>query len=235
VFDAGIRALVDSGYFRLRNADAVLLFDAGPLGPRYLMGHGHADTLSFEMSFAGRRLFVNSGTSTYQAGPQRMVGRGSAAHNTVAVDGRDSSEVWSAFRVARAASIVERRWSISAGRLAIAAAHDGFHRQFHGPVHRREVTLEPDTVRITDHLHGGTWRAAEAHFHFAPGVAVTVEADGHSGRITLGDRVLHWALEGGAAAVGTGEWHPGFNRSVPGEVLTARFAVSPLVFTVHWR
>jgi uncharacterized heparinase superfamily protein len=83
--DAGIRALTDSDHFCLHNDGAVLLFDACPLGPRYL-GHGHADTLSFEMSLSGRRLFVNSGTSIYQAGSQRMRERGSAVHNTVIVE-----------------------------------------------------------------------------------------------------------------------------------------------------
>jgi uncharacterized heparinase superfamily protein len=231
----GIHALADSGYFRLHNDDAVLLFDAGPLGPRYLMGHGHADTLSFEMSLSGRRLFVNGGTSTYRADPQRMRERGSTAHNTVIVDGRDSSEVWSAFRVARAARIVDRRWNVSAGTVTMAAAHDGFHRQFGGPLHRREITLEPGALRVADHLAGGPWREAEARFHLAPDATVEVDNSGRGGRIALGGTILHWALEGGTAAVETGAWHPGFNLSVPCPVLAARFDQSALTLTFRWR
>ena len=39
------------------------IFDVAPLGPDYLPGHGHADTLSFELSLFGHRFITNSGTS----------------------------------------------------------------------------------------------------------------------------------------------------------------------------
>jgi uncharacterized heparinase superfamily protein len=232
---AGIRVLTDSGYFRLQNDDAALLFDAGPLGSRYLMGHGHADTLSFEMSLSGTRLFTNSGTSTYQAGRQRLLERGSAAHNTVTVDGRDSSEVWSAFRVARFARVSDREWNETNGALVVAAAHDGFRRQFRGPRHRREIALEPGALRVTDRLVDGTWHLAEARFHLAPDATVTMDDGGRGGRIAFAGRTLDWTLEGGSATVETGAWHPGFNLSVPRPVLTVRFAQSTTVFTVRWR
>ena len=80
------------------------LLDVAPVGPDYLPGHAHADTLSFELSLFGQRVLVNSGTSQYEAGPERSRQRGTAAHNTVIVDGHDSSEVWAGFRVARRAS-----------------------------------------------------------------------------------------------------------------------------------
>src|SRR5271157_263629 len=88
-----------SGYIRLENDATVILFDAGPVGPDYQPGHAHADTLSFELSHRGQRLLVNSGISTYECGAERQWQRGTAAHNTVRVDGCDQSEVWSAFRV----------------------------------------------------------------------------------------------------------------------------------------
>ena len=48
-----------SGYFRLVRGDSLLIGDCAQLGPDYLPGHGHADTLSFEFSVGGRRVFVN--------------------------------------------------------------------------------------------------------------------------------------------------------------------------------
>ena len=50
------------------------------------------------MSLFGQRLFVNSGSSLCRIGPERLRQRGTAAHNTVTVEGQDSSEVWSGFR-----------------------------------------------------------------------------------------------------------------------------------------
>ena len=65
------------------------------MGPDYIPGHAHADTLSFELSIGAQRVFVNSGTSEYGLSPKRLNQRKTAAHNTVEVDGKDSSQVWS--------------------------------------------------------------------------------------------------------------------------------------------
>ena len=57
--------LLSSGYARLsnQNKSAIAFLDVGPIGPNYLPGHGHADTLSFELSIHGKRVVVNAGTS----------------------------------------------------------------------------------------------------------------------------------------------------------------------------
>jgi len=95
--------LADSGYVRLQQGNAAALLDVARIGPDYLPGHAHADTLSFELSLFGQRVVVNSGTSQYGLGAERLRQRGTAAHSTVEVDGSDSSEVWGGFRVARRA------------------------------------------------------------------------------------------------------------------------------------
>src|SRR5690606_5224257 len=99
------RLLPASGYARMAAGAAVLLADVAPVGPDHLPGHAHADTLSFELSLNGRRVLVNGGTSTYENDAERLRQRGTASHNTVVVDGHDSSEVWGAFRVARRARV----------------------------------------------------------------------------------------------------------------------------------
>src|SRR5690606_10804538 len=63
---AAVVHLADSGYVRLQSNSAVVIADVARVGPDYLPGHGHADTLSFEMSLLGRRFLVNGGTSTYE-------------------------------------------------------------------------------------------------------------------------------------------------------------------------
>ena len=82
--------LQDSGYVRLAHGDFVALLDVAPIGPDYLPGHAHADTLTFELSVRKQRVLVNSGTSCYGASTERIRQRGTAAHNTVVVDGQDS-------------------------------------------------------------------------------------------------------------------------------------------------
>jgi Heparinase II/III-like protein/Heparinase II/III N-terminus len=64
------------------------LFDCGPIGDG---GHGHYDQLSVELYGAGRTLVVDPGRFTYADGPEgwRRWFKGTAAHNTVLVDGLD--------------------------------------------------------------------------------------------------------------------------------------------------
>ena len=77
-------------------ADArYLAFDCGPLGDG---GHGHYDALSIEVAAGGRPLVVDPGRFTYaepnapDAEPNwRRWFKGTAAHNTVCVDGRDQT------------------------------------------------------------------------------------------------------------------------------------------------
>jgi uncharacterized heparinase superfamily protein len=123
---APICHLPESGYVRMSAGDFVVLADLARIGPDYLPGHAHADTLSFEASFAGQRVFVNSGTSEYGTGTERQRQRGTAAHNTVVVEGRDSSEVWAGFRVGRRARPRNVQVAQYADRLHVEASHDGY-------------------------------------------------------------------------------------------------------------
>lgn len=197
--------LPDSGYARLRCGPAVLIADIGPVGPDYLPGHAHADTLSFELSLHGRRVIVNSGISIYEAGAERLRQRGTAAHNTVVVDDADSSEVWSSFRVARRARPFDVRWGRGAadGTLWLQAAHDGYRRLPGRVVHRREWRLGPRGLCITETLEGQA-RSAQARFHLHPSAdPADLCADLSSLRIE------------------PSTWHPRFGEAVPNRVLVA--------------
>jgi uncharacterized heparinase superfamily protein len=168
------RPLGKSGYVRLENDSVVIIFDAAPLGPDYQPGHGHADTLSFELSSHGQRIFVNSGTSTYEANPLRNYERGTAAHNTVRIDGLDQSEVWAVFRIARRA----RPYDVHTDHRSFAeAAHDGYHRLRPKVTHRRRIDLNGDVVTITDRIEGSGHHSVELFFHLAPGADPELHMD----------------------------------------------------------
>jgi uncharacterized heparinase superfamily protein len=98
-----------SGYIAVRQHNQVALLDVAAIGPDYIPGHAHADTLSFEWSLFGQRVLVNSGISEYGVSAERLRQRGTAAHNTVVVNDESSSEVWSGFRVARRAAAFDVR------------------------------------------------------------------------------------------------------------------------------
>ncbi|RME31158.1 MAG: heparinase, partial [Candidatus Zixiibacteriota bacterium] len=206
-----------TGYVRLEAGPAVAVLDVATIGPDYIPGHAHADTLNFELSLFGQRLIVDTGTSTYEKNAERQRQRGTSAHNTVQVNGEDSSEVWGGFRVARRArpfglDIVE-----TAETVRVVCAHDGYRRLPGRPVHRRCWTLTQNSLTVEDRVEGA-YREAIARYHFHPDV-----------RLTGADGVWIAALPRGGAArieVVAGEaslqqstWHPEFNRSLDNSCL----------------
>lgn len=95
-------AFPDSGFYKLYDGDAALVFFAGEPGPSYMLGHAHCDLLSFELSMDGKPVIVNSGTYAYQS-KLRSRFRSTIAHNAPQVEGDEQMECWAEHRVARRA------------------------------------------------------------------------------------------------------------------------------------
>lgn len=225
--------LTDSGYCRLSAGDAVVLIDAAPIGPDYLPGHAHADTLSFEWSLGGQRVLVNGGTSTYQADAQRVHERGTAMHNTVAVDDEDSSEVWSAFRVARRARVLDRHVEDHGELLVASASHDGYARLPGRVRHRRRWQMSPAQLTVHDCLEG-RWTSAIARFRLAPQVEAQI-LDDNGGVLHIGGRPIRWLVEGDCSArLLDSAWYPEFGHSVPCQVIEIEMRGEELVTRFEW-
>jgi uncharacterized heparinase superfamily protein len=191
------RLLESSGYVRAEVGDAVLIIDVAPVGPDYLPGHAHADTLSFELSLFGQRIFCNGGTSRYGLGPEREAERGTAAHNTVEVDGMDSSEVWAGFRVARRARPFGLQVNLDGAEVSVVCAHDGYIRLPGKPVHRRHWQLRTGHLAILDRVEGHC-NTAVTRYHLHPAVACDVDPEGDRGIFRLpGGRTVRWQAIGG--------------------------------------
>ena len=223
--------LAASGYVRLAQGPAVALLDVARVGPDYLPAHAHADTLSFELSLFGGRVLVNSGTSVYGRGAERLRQRGTAAHNTVIIDGQDSSEVWSGFRVARRAR--PRDLEIGASVPAVVrCAHDGYQRLAGRPVHTRAWALSPGALVVTDSLTG-TWRHAQARWHLHPSVRAGLEGD--VARLALpGGGAATLAVSGGRLRAEPSSWHPRFGASEPAVCLAVDLTAPELRTELRW-
>lgn len=100
----GRTLLPEGGYGRLAQGDDLCVMDAGPLGPRWNPGHGHADFLSLEISLRGQRLLVDPGTSRYNTGPERAYERSAAAHNGPTWTGYEPADFLGCFKVGRTAA-----------------------------------------------------------------------------------------------------------------------------------
>lgn len=229
--DAPLRHLRNSGYVRACAGPAVLLADVANVGPDYLPGHAHADTLSCELSLFGVRLLVNGGTSTYDAGPDRLRERGTAAHNTVVVDAADSSEVWSSFRVARRARPIGVGASVGSEALEVSAGHTGYRRLAGRVTHRRRWRLDERSLTVEDRLDG-RWTSAEAIWLLHPDVLLDTVGDGLVA-CTLRGHAVRLELEGGDAAVEEACWAPEFGLRLPTKRIRCRFVGDRL--TSRWR
>ncbi len=230
----GCRHFPDSGYVRLQNGRAVVLIDVARIGPDYLPGHAHADTLSFELSVDGRRVLVNSGTSVYGTGPERLRQRGTAAHNTVVVAGQNSSEVWSGFRVARRAYPFDLAVGTGGEPFRVACAHDGYRRLPGRPTHRRTITLLPHGLDVTDDVTD-VGVAAEARFHFHPAWAVAAEPEHREGTVKspAGDSIA-WRIETGRGRLEASSFHPEFGIAIPSMCLAVEPATGQSRIHFSW-
>ncbi|RIK42585.1 MAG: heparinase [Chloroflexi bacterium] len=173
----GLYALPKSGYFVLRGQRAgnFLVFDCGPLGPDYQPGHGHCDTLSFELSLAGQRFIVDSGVGNYYGDLEwRTYYRSTRAHNTVVVDDAEQSEIWGRFRVGRRAAPLDVWWFDDKKRLAyVSGGHDGYSRLVGNVYHHRWLCwIDRRFWLICDRITGQGSHRVESLLHFHPAVQV---------------------------------------------------------------
>ncbi len=219
-----------SGYIRVSLGQAVLLIDAAPIGPSYLPGHAHADTLSYELSLVGQRMVVNSGTSRYGLGQEREWERSTGAHSTVEIDGQDSSEVWAGFRVARRAYPFDVSVKREGDAVIVDAAHDGYRRLPGRVVHRRRWILQANRLEVIDIIEGEFSEAVSRVF-FHPDIQI--RKVGAGGIAYLLDRTVSWETNVVENTIEATSWHPEFGVSKPNSCL--RIKMMPSKKSSHCR
>jgi len=134
----------------MESEDRHVLIDAGPFGPGSA-GHSHSDTLSLVVRSGPEWLLIDPGTYTYVGDPaSRAWFRGSGAHNTVRVAGRDQAVPAGPFRWKDPPRVRVLEWNTSAARDTL------FAECAYGPfVHRRRVVFDkPGRLVVTDELEG---------------------------------------------------------------------------------
>jgi Heparinase II/III-like protein/Heparinase II/III N-terminus len=190
----------DGGYYilgaDLGGEDEIrVVADAGPLGYRSIAAHGHADALSFTLSVGGRELLIDPGTYAYHThGRWRQYFRGTAAHNTVRVDGLDQSEPGGNFMWIRHARAGCSLWLSSAAKDTFEGWHTGYLRLEDPVKHRRLIELDKRArhLVVEDTLEMAEEHDVELFFHCSehcrvdevPGGYV-IARDGASAKLTL--------------------------------------------------
>jgi len=163
--DGPLIVLQPSGYVVIRKGPWHLIADVGPPCPPDLPAHAHADTLSFVLSVDGEPVIVDTGTSEYGDNPRRRYERSTAAHNTVEIDGQNSTEVWGAFRAGRLARPCLEVTDAMDDVVVLTGRHDGYRHLRGEPVHRRTWTVSPSTIDLVDEMLGDGQHDAALHLH----------------------------------------------------------------------
>lgn len=231
-FDARYHA--QSGYasIDLRGGNKALL-DLARVGPDYQPGHAHADTLSFELSLFGKRIFVNSGTSQYGVDAERHRQRSTSAHNTVEVDGENSSEVWSGFRVARRAYPVLELFDNQSDKILIRASHTGYLRLKGGVLHRREWLFESGHIGLLDTVKG-EYGVAVARLYVHPEIRFIEEQGRFIARLEGGGYVIVEFKGGESNRLVSSSWHPEFGKKIENQCIESVFRNGSLTTHIYW-
>lgn len=227
-----VHDLKDTGYVSVKNSKFSLICDLANVGPDYQPGHAHADTLSFEWCLGANRVFVNSGISEYGVSEERLRQRKLAAHNTVSINGIDSSEVWSGFRVARRAKIIKREVSLFDDNIQLSATHDGFKKLGVNCEHGRSWLVTQSSINIIDTLTG-KFDTATGFLHLHPDVQVLKVSEDVITLMT-GDYTVDVKVEGAGIRIEDTTWHPEFGKVIPNKKITLMFNKNIVKTTITW-
>lgn len=220
-----------SGFVVHKDKDWHLIADIGIVGPDYLPGHAHADTLSFELAAKGIRVIVNSGTSIYGTSKERLRQRSTAAHSTIEIAGRSSSEVWSGFRVARRAVPFDISFQNTDG-LFFGASQNGYLKQGFKSIHRRTWKYINGGWEISDFVEGGNEKAI-ARFFIHPSLCVIQDLEGFIFTFNNQPICRMSTNQMGATIIVDASYHDEFGVSKPNKCLEVHLTSEHL--TTKWQ
>ena len=149
--------------------EMLVVFDAGPIGFAPLYAHGHADALSFWLSYGGCEFFIDPGTFCYvKPSAWRSYFRGTAAHNTLRIDREDQSLTSGPFLWRHVAHCQAEYFKEQEEFIEVTGFHDGYSRLVDPVIHRRRMRLHKKSRRllITDYLDCCGDHEVELFFHF---------------------------------------------------------------------
>lgn len=226
--------LAQSGYAISQWASGhKIIADVGHVGPDYQPGHAHADTLSCELSLFGERVFVNSGISHYGVDAQRLYQRSTRAHNTLEVDGMNSSQIWAGFRVAKRAKPLDVSVQNQNDCAVLRAGHDGYKQLYCKALHHRTWSVHETKLQITDTLDG-SYDSALAYWHLHPSLSIELVGENSFEVMLSKGNLVRLHISGGSAYLGEGSWHPEFGRSIPNQKLIVQLTGYEMTLSIEW-
>ena len=226
-------AFPETGYYLWISADEQdrIIVDAGPPGVDYNLAHAHCDLLSYELRLNGEPFIVDSGVHGYGGDKFREYCRSTRAHNTVMFDGREQSEVWGTFRMARAAALLGVEVRSDEQAWDFRGAYRPYYQQDLSHERRIRRTIDGEWI-IEDRASGGMVKRAQSFIHLHPNVTARRNAD-LSIDCQVGARKVHIQplaaetaeiIEAQEAPI-QGWYFPDFGIAQPSQTICFKYAV----------
>jgi len=168
------------GFYVMRKDDLYLIADCGYIGKgKYSdIGHGHNDTLSFELFAYDKTFITDSGSYVYSADVvARNEFRKTRAHNTVVVDEEEIAEIEGIWVIRDNTNPKVHKWETTPEHDFFDGEHDGYKRLKDSVIHRRQIYFDKRDGYwiINDMLNGQGTHKFDWYFHFDIGVDVKIE------------------------------------------------------------
>jgi hypothetical protein len=167
------RVFPEGGYFFSEDAGYTFMFKAGPFGYPSIAAHSHCDQLSIGLRHGDATVLTDAGTYVYHTEDRwRRHFRGTSAHNTVSVDGRDQAEYAGPFLWATHADARLEVLADGPG-FEVRGSHDGYLRLPDPVQHERTVSYRPERgYQVQDRLRGTGLHTYELYWNFGTGVTL---------------------------------------------------------------
>ncbi len=213
------------------------VFDFGEHSYGSIAAHAHADALSLQIARGDRYFLIDPGTFSYHSFPEwRDYFRGTAAHNTVRIDGQNQSIIGGQFLWTHKAKSRLVEWRSDAEADICIAEHDGYRRLADPVLHRRTIEFlkAAYVFNITDEIICREKHRVEVFFHLHPECEIKAVGPG-SVQVQRGDQQI--VITGDHSAmtfdVFKGQedpiagWHsPAFHRKIPINTLVFSGSIS---------
>jgi hypothetical protein len=208
-------ALEASGFYLMADkaSGQQLSIDAGPMGWGS-GGHAHADSLSVCLIRNGRNLLMDPGTFEYtgESGERGRL-RGTAAHNTMLVDGQDQAEATGPFSWKNSPRVKLEQWITGRQFDLFKGSHDGYSRLSSPVTHRRWIFHRKGNFwLVLDRAEGSGHHQLDIAWHIGPtlnplSTAPLVFADGQDTLALLTAEGHRWA-----ESVRRDYWSPAYGQ-----------------------
>lgn len=222
---------LESGLISLKKEKYFFIGDFSEVKSCYQPGHFHASTLSFELSLKEKKIFVNSGISTYENNDDRLFQRSSNSYNTITIDNKSSSEVWSSFRLGNRVMNVKKEIINSADKLIINSSHDGYLQQGLNCIHSRRFIFYKSRILINDTIEGN-FNNATSRYYLHPDVKI-INTNKTSVNLQVGEDKFSIKANQNIDIIDSKYW-PEFGKFIKNKCISISLINSQLRFEIHF-